>query len=90
MKLLALLPVCAGSKRVLNKNIREALSPSPKVTMASQKKRSPNKILQSINCFVQTSNGRLNCGAVPLLTKVATYQLSRNQNRTADLDTALR
>jgi hypothetical protein len=30
------------------------------VNVASKTNRPPQKILQSINCFVQTSNGRLN------------------------------
>ena len=38
-------------------------------------KAPPKKILQSINCFVQTSNGWLKYGTVQLLTKVATYSI---------------
>jgi hypothetical protein len=41
--------------------------------MASKTNRPPKKILQSINCFVQTSNGRLKCGTVKHLTNVATF-----------------
>jgi hypothetical protein len=55
-----------------------------------QAKAVTQKVLQSINCFVQTSNGRLKYGTVQFLTKVATFQLSRLQNSTADRDKALR
>lgn len=68
----------------------EALCKTCKLSMAMKTNRPPKKILQSISFFVQTSNGRLKYGTVQLLRKVATYQLSRLQNRTADRDTALR
>jgi hypothetical protein len=58
--------------------------------MKFKTKRPPKKILQSINCFVQTSNGRLKYGTVQHLAKVATDQLSRLQDLSADGDTALR
>jgi EPS-associated MarR family transcriptional regulator len=43
--------------------------------MASKTNRPPKKILQSINFFVQTSNGWLKYFTVLLLTKVATYSI---------------
>ena len=44
--------------------------------MAFKTNRPLKKILQSINCFVQSSNGWLKYGTVQLLIKVATYQLA--------------
>jgi hypothetical protein len=41
--------------------------------MASKTNRPPKKILQSINCFVQSSNKRLKCSTVQSLIKVATF-----------------
>jgi hypothetical protein len=46
--------------------------------------------LQSINCFVQTSNVRLKYVTVQLLTKVTNYKFSLLQNLTAYRDKALR
>ncbi len=42
------------------------------------------------NFFVQTSNGQLKYDTVNLVTNVATYQLIRLQDRSADRDTAPR
>ena len=50
----------------------KVLCPSRKVSMALKTNRSPKEILQSINCFVQSSNKRLKCSTVRSLTKVAT------------------
>jgi hypothetical protein len=69
-------PVSTFATNVLGTvHLLEAMRRPRKVSMVLKKKRPPKKILQSINCLVQTSNGRLKCVTIQNLTKVATYQL---------------